>query len=125
MPKPIKNFFWPIQDDCTRQQLELFVRLSIIKGQHHSTVLSDLVKSYNKQFLRCNAFLKGITLADEKQLMQKLRRGGTPVSRVLLGRYREDKRLASGLVPLYWTDGKRLIYNLQGCLSFFKQRASQ
>lgn len=122
MPKPIRNFFWPITDRCTRDQLELFVRLSIVRGVHHSVVLSQLVRDYNKRFLECNRFLAGVRLADEKELMSHLRKAGTPVSRVLLMKYRESDRLRSTTVPLFWTDGKRLVYNLRGCREFFRQR---
>lgn len=122
MPKPIRNFFWPITDKHTRDQLELFIKLSIVDGRHHTVVLSQLVRDYNEGFLERNRFLDGVRLADEKELMSHLRRVGTPVSRVLLSRYRDDGRLQSTTVPLFWTDGKRLIYNLQGCKAFFKQR---
>lgn len=124
MAKALKNFFWPITDSQTREQLELFIKLSIVRGVHHSLVLGELVANYNQQFIKKNRFLSGVDLADEKRLIRQLKLARTPVSRVLLGRYREDRRLDGPGVPLFWTDGKRLVYNLGACKEFFRQRQS-
>lgn len=132
MPKVNRNFFWPITDAATQKQLELFIRLSIVRGVHHSLVLEELVRGYNERFLEENPLVAAVTLIDEKGLIKSMRRAGTPVSRIALVRYRASPTFgcakpdhAERAVPLFWTDGRRVVYNLEGCGDFFKQRQSK
>lgn len=121
MPKPLRNFFWPITDDDTRRQLELFIKLSVVRGVDHYDVLSELVAKYNRSYIAKRG-LEGVELVDEKELREKLSEAGTPASRVLLGRYRRAKRLKLARSTIFWTDGRRVVYNLEGCKEFFRLR---
>lgn len=115
------HLFWKVPDDETLEQLELFVRLSIIQGVHHTQVLTEMVRVYNAQFIESTG-LSEVTLVDEKVLLERLK-PCTPVSRVLLSQYRASRKLVpkSGLKPLFWTDGRRVVYNLEGCKAFFSE----
>lgn len=125
MQKTNKNFFWPIADDQTREQLELFINLSIVRGVHHCEVLAEMVKSYNERFLDENPSLRGVSLIGERGLIKRMRDAGTPVHRVALVRHRGSKSFSLGAVPLFWTDGRRVVYNLEGCGEFFRQKQSK
>lgn len=122
--KVVKNFFWPIYDRQTVKDLETFIKFSIVRGVHHSDVLAELVTEYNRRFEAQHPELRGIKLAHETDLLKALRQAKTPVSRCLLVRYRESRMKVDGLIPLFWTDGRRVVYNLEACKLFFKARAA-
>lgn len=119
MQKQTRNFFWPITDRSVQDQLDLFIKLSIVRGVHHSTVLGELVRDYNTRFLADNPAIARLSLIDEKGLVADLKRKGKTISRITLVKHRASKDFAAGQVPLFWTDGKRIVYNLDGCREFF------
>lgn len=110
-------------DQATVQEFEKFISLSVVRGVHHTVVLTELVKRHNEEFLALRPELRGVTLVDEKSLLSKLRAVRTPVSRVALSQYRRwDKLSPREGRPLYWTNGRRVVYNLEGCKAFFRDR---
>lgn len=117
------HFIWPMPDRAAVREFDRFISLSVVRGVHHTTVLTELVKKYNADFLASRPELQGVTLVDEKFLLDRLKRRRTPVSRVLLSQYRAKNKLTPrDGKPLYWTSGRRVVYNLEGCKAFFRDR---
>lgn len=117
------HFIWPMPNKAAVQEFEKFISLSVVRGIHHTVVLAELVKRYNADFMASRPELRGVTLVDEKFLLTRLKRDRTPVSRVLLSQYRSNGKLTPrDGKPLYWTSGRRVVYSLEGCKAFFRDR---
>lgn len=118
-----RNFFWPIKDRETDKELETLIRLSVVKGVHHTEVLAGLVREHNREFTASNPDVAKATLIDEKGLIQRLKADGIPVSRVTLLRHRTSSEFTRGDgSPYFWTDGRRIVYHLENCKRYFARR---
>jgi len=116
-----KNWFCEISGKGAIESLELFLKLSVVRGVPHETVLAEVMSRYNEEFIRENK-LESTKLADENTTLAELRKAGLQVSRRTLWSYRTQEKLASANGhPCFWSDGpKRLVYNLGQVKSFFR-----
>ena len=122
MSKTIKNFFWPINDLKTLKTVELFIKLSVVKGVPWAVLLAQVVDEWNKTFIK-EKKLNGVKLVYEDNLLSLLNTNGVPLSRRTLYLHRNGKAMVrNGGKPLFWTDGRRVVYDLSGCESYFKYR---
>ncbi len=122
MAKTIKNFFWPITDPKTLKSVELFVKLSVVKGVPWPVLLARLVDDWNRSFMK-ERKLAGITLVYEDNLLSLLNNDGVRLTRRTLYLHRNGKAMVrQGGRPLFFTDGRRVVYDLSGCKSYFKYR---
>jgi hypothetical protein len=112
------HLFFRSPSQETMDELDLFIKLSVIRGVHHMDVLAEVIKRYNNEFLTERSQLAGIELVDENKLRAALDGQETPASRITLHKLRTDGLMAD----LFWSHGRRVVYNLEGCKAFFRER---
>lgn len=128
----LRNFSWEVRTKGALRELDQFLRLATVRGVHHGKILEELLADYNKRVVDTYC-LHGIQLVDEADLLERLRDVGTPISRRTLWIHRN--KWSRDLVPdgdgrapreqLSFSDGsRRVVYNLNKCLAYFRRWAS-
>lgn len=109
----VKNFFWKVTHPRAIASLELFVKLSAHRGEHHNVVLLELIDNYNRQYLDANGLGNGRSLVDENELMLELESQGLRISHQTLMKYKRNGTLGDeNGNRASWSNGYRVVYNL-------------